>query len=119
MQFYLGDEPVEIASVALGYCRNTQSRRQYYFDFEISNDGYTWTKIMHPEWQKDNLGRGHVMGMQLMPGVGNVRTDYETFRFPKGVKARLLRVQMHGARFGRGSGTTNANSYWAIEVECK
>ncbi|MBR5850651.1 MAG: TIM barrel protein [Alistipes sp.] len=119
VQFYLGDEPVEIASVSLGYCRNTQSRRQYYFDFEISNDGYTWTKISHPEWQKDNLGRGHVMGMQLMPGVGNARTDYETFRFPKGVQARLLRVQMHGARFGRGSGTTNANSYWAIEVERK
>jgi hypothetical protein len=57
------------------------------------------------------------MGMQLMPGVGNNLKDYETFIFPKGVKARVLRVKMYGARFGRGSGTTNANAYWAIDVE--
>ena len=117
VQFYLGDKPVEIASVGLGYCRNTQSRRQYYFDFEISNDGYNWTKVSHPDWTLDNLGHNHLMGMQLMPGVGNNPNDYETFTFPKGVKARLLRVQMYGARFGRGSGTTNANSYWSIQVE--
>lgn len=116
IQFYLGDEPVIVEQVSLGYCRNTQSRRQYYFDFEISDDGYTWTAVSAPEWQCDNLGRGHIMGMQLMPGVGNNKNDYETFVFPQGIRARLLRIRMYGARFGRGSGTTNANSYWAIDV---
>ncbi|MBQ3083170.1 MAG: hypothetical protein IJC47_04445, partial [Alistipes sp.] len=71
VQFYLGEQPIEIESVSLGYCRNTQSRRQYYFDFEVSDDGYNWHTISASEWQKDNLGKGHVMGMQLMPGVGN------------------------------------------------
>ena len=117
VQFYLGDEPVTIRQVSLGYCRNTQSRRQYYFDFEISDDGYHWTKVTSDAWTPDNLGRGHVMGMQLTPGVGNSPTDYETFVFPAGMRARLLRVSMYGARFGRGSGTTNANAYWAIDVE--
>lgn len=116
VQFYLGDRPVRIAQVSLGYCRNTQSRRQYYFDFEVSDNGYDWTKVSHDGWQPDNLGRGHVMGMQLMPGVGNSRSDYETFVFPPNVRARLLRIRMYGARFGRGSGTTNANSYWAVDV---
>lgn len=117
VQFYLGDEPVTIRQVSLGYCRNTQSRRQYYFDFEISDDGYHWTKVTSDDWTPDNLGRGHIMGMQLTPGVGNSPTDYETFVFPAGTRARLLRVSMYGARFGRGSGTTNANAYWAIDVE--
>lgn len=117
VQFYLGDEPVTIRQVSLGYCRNTQSRRQYYFDFEISDDGYHWTKVTSDDWRPDNLGRGHIMGMQLTPGVGNSPTDYETFVFPAGTRARLLRVSMYGARFGRGSGTTNANVYWAIDVE--
>ena len=117
VQFYLGDKPVTIRQVSLGYCRNTQSRRQYYFDFEISDDGYHWTKVTSDAWTPDNLGRGHVMGMQLTPGVGNSPTDYETFVFPAGTRARLLRVSMYGARFGRGSGTTNANAYWAIDVE--
>lgn len=116
VQFYLGDEPVVIEQVSLGYCRNTQSRRQYYFDFEISDDGYNWTQVSDAGWQADNLGRGHIMGMQLMPGVGNSPGDYETFVFPRNTRARLLRIRMHGARFGRGSGTTNANSYWAIDV---
>ncbi len=116
VQFYLGDEPVIVEQVSLGYCRNTQSRRQYYFDFEISDDGYTWRAVSAPEWQRDNLGRGHIMGMQLMPGVGNSRNDCETFVFPRGIRARLLRIRMYGARFGRGSGTTNANAYWAIDV---
>ena len=116
VQFYLGDEPVVIEQVSLGYCRNTQSRRQYYFDFEISDDGYTWTRVNDADWQTDNLGRGHLMGMQLMPGVGNSKDDCETFVFPRGTRARLLRIRMYGARFGRGSGTTNANSYWAIDV---
>lgn len=119
VQFYFGDTPAEIVSVSLGYCRNTQSRRQYYFDFEVSDDGYNWTKVKNPQWMPDNLGRGHVMGMQLMPGVGNNPDDYETFRFPTGVRGRLLRVRMYGARFGRGNGTTNANAYWAIDVETR
>lgn len=119
VQFYLGDTPAAIESVSLGYCRNTQSRRQYYFDFEVSDDGYNWTKVENPQWTPDNLGRGHIMGMQLMPGVGNNPDDYETFRFPEGIKARLLRVRMYGARFGRGSGTTNANSYWSVNVKTK
>lgn len=119
VQFYLGDEPVLIEQVSLGYCRNTQSRRQYYFDFEVSDDGYRWTKVSDAGWQADNLGRGHIMGMQLMPGVGNSKGDYETFVFPRNTRARLLRVRMFGARFGRGSGTTNANSYWAIDVETR
>lgn len=116
VQFYLGDRPVGIEQVSLGYCRNTQSRRQYYFDFEISDDGYNWTKVTDAGWQTDNLGRGHIMGMQLMPGVGNNPKDYETFVFPRGIRARLLRISMYGARFGRGSGTTNANAYWAVDV---
>lgn len=119
VQFYLGDTPQPIREVSLGYCRNTQSRRQYYFDFEISNDGYNWTKVENKNWETDNLGRGHIMGMQLNPGVGNTESDYETFTFPAGIKARLLRVCMYGARFGRGSGTTNANAYWAIDVKCE
>ena len=117
MQFYLGDVPVEIKEVSLGYCRNTQSRRQYYFDFEISDDGYNWQRVMSDVWQEDNLGRGHLMGMELMPGTGNSSDDYETFVFPSGVKGRILRIRMYGARFGRGSGTTNANAYWAIDVK--
>lgn len=117
VQFYLGDKPVEIREVSLGYCRNTQSRRQYYFDFEISNDGYHWTRVENEAWRGDNLGRGHLMGMQLTPGVGNSASDYETFVFPAGTRARLLRISMFGARFGRGSGTTNANAYWAIDVK--
>lgn len=117
VQFYLSDEPVVIEQVSLGYCRNTQSRRQYYFDFEISDDGYEWKPVTADEWQTDNLGRGHIMSMQLMPGVGNNPSDYETFVFPRNVRARLLRIRMYGARFGRGSGTTNANSYWAIDVK--
>lgn len=116
VQFYLGDQPQRIEQVSLGYCRNTQSRRQYYFDFEISDDGYNWTRVVNPAWQTDNLGRGHLMGMQLMPGVGNSRSDHETFVFPANTRARLLRINMYGARFGRGSGTTNANAYWAIDV---
>ncbi len=119
IQFYLGDGPVVIEDVSLGYCRNTQSRRQYYFDFEISDDGYHWTRVDNAAWQADNLGRGHIMGMQLMPGVGNSKDDYETFVFPRGTQARLLRIRMYGARFGRGAGTTNANSYWAIDVRTR
>lgn len=116
VQFYLGDTPVEIEKVSLGYGRNTQIRRQYYFDFEISDDGYNWTKVSNPEWLPDNLGRGHNMGMLVMPGVGSSKSDYETFTFPKGVKARLLRVQMYGTRNGQGVGSSNANAYWAIDV---
>lgn len=119
VQFYLGDSPVEIEKVSLGYGRNTQIRRQYYFDFEISNDGYTWEKVENSSWQSDNLNRGHIMGMQVMPGVGSSKSDYETFTFPKGVKARLLRIQMYGARNGQGVGSTNANTYWAIDVVTK
>lgn len=119
VQFYLGDTPVEIEKVSLGYGRNTQIRRQYYFDFEISNDGYTWKKVKNSSWQSDNLGRGHIMGMQVMPGVGSSKSDYETFIFPKNIKARLLRIQMFGARNGQGVGSTNANAYWAIDVDTK
>ena len=119
VQFYLGDTPVEIEKVSLGYGRNTQIRRQYYFDFEISNDGYTWKKVKNSSWQSDNLGRGHIMGMQVMPGVGSSKSDYETFIFPKNIKARLLRIQMFGARNGQGVGSTNANAYWAINVDTK
>ncbi len=114
-----GAEGTSVEQVSLGYCRNTQSRRQYYFDFEISDDGYTWRAVSAPEWQRDNLGRGHIMSMQLMPGVGNSRNDCETFVFPRGIRARLLRIRMYGARFGRGSGTTNANAYWAIDVRAQ
>ena len=117
VQFYLGDKPVEIEKVSLGYGRDTQNRRQYYFDFEISNDGYNWTKVKNNNWQKDNLGNGHIMGMQITPGVGNNKSDYETFLFPKGTKARLLRVCMYGARNGQGTGTTNSNKYWALDVK--
>ena len=117
IQFYLGDKPVEIESVSLGYVRNTQSRRQYYFEFEISDDGYEWKRIDPQTFEPDNLGKGHIMGMQLMPGPGNNPEDHETFTFEKGVKARLFRIKMFGARFGRGKGTTNANSYWEIELK--
>lgn len=119
IQFYLGDSPVEIERISLGYCRNTQSRRQYYFDFEVSDDGYEWKKIERAEWQKDNLGNGHVMGMLLQPGKGNSKGDYETFEFPQGVKARILRIRMFGARNGQGSSSANTNSYWAIDLETK
>ncbi len=117
VQFYLGDTPVTVKSVALGYCRNTQSRRQYYFDFYVSNDGYTWTKVSRDNWQQDNLGNGHVMGQLVSPGVGNSETDYEKFEFPAGVEARLLRVCMYGSRMGQGSSSTSANAYWCIDVE--
>lgn len=119
IQFYLGESPVGIEAVSMGYCRNTQSRRQYYFEFEVSDDGYHWTPVRSDAWQPDNLGRGHVMGMQLQPGVGNNPSDYETFLFPRGTRARLLRISMYGARFGRGSGTANANAYWAIDVRTR
>lgn len=119
VQFYLGDTPKEIEKVSLGYGRNTQIRRQYYFDFEISNDGYTWEKVKNSDWQEDNLKRGHIMGMLVQPGVGSKKSDYETFIFPKGVKARLLRIQMYGCRNGQGSGSANANAYWAIDVVTK
>ena len=59
------------------------------------------------------------MGMQVMPGVGSSKSDYETFIFPKNIKARLLRIQMFGARNGQGVGSTNANAYWAIDVDTK
>jgi hypothetical protein len=117
IQFYLGDKPKEIKSISLGYVRNTQSRRQYYFEFEVSDDGYNWVRVNPLKWEKDNLGNGHIMGMQLMPGPGNNPEDYETFEFPAGTKARLFRISMYGARFGRGKGTTNANSYWAIDLK--
>jgi hypothetical protein len=119
VQFYLGDAPVEIEKVSFGYGRNTQIRRQYYFDFEISDDGYTWKKVENPAWQADNLKRGHVMGMLVQPGVGSKKSDYETFVFPKGIKARLLRIQMYGCRNGQGSGSSSANAYWAIDVVIK
>ena len=119
IQFYLGDKPVVIESVSLGYVRNTQSRRQYYFEFEISDDGYTWERIDPLTYEQDNLGKGHIMGMQLMPGPGNNPDDYETFVFEKGTKARLFRIRMFGARFGRGKGTTNANSYWSIDLKTR
>ena len=117
VQFYLGDSPVGIKSVSLGYCRNTQSRRQYYFDFYVSDDGYTWEKVSREEWRKDNLGNGHVMGQLVSPGVGNSESDYETFVFPEGVCARLLRVCMYGTRMGQGSSSTTANAYWSIDIE--
>ena len=119
VQFYLGDTPKEIEKVSFGYGRNTQIRRQYYFDFEISNDGYKWEKVKSPDWQEDNLKRGHIMGMLVQPGVGSKKSDYETFIFPKGIKARLLRIQMYGCRNGQGSGSANANAYWAIDVVTK
>ena len=59
------------------------------------------------------------MGMLVQPGVGSKKSDYETFIFPKGVKARLLRIQMYGCRNGQGSGSANANAYWAIDVVTK
>ena len=116
VQFYLGEKPVIIESVTLGYCRNTQSRRQYYFDFEVSDDGYHWRKVSSPEWEPDNLGKGHVMGRLLAPGKGNDAGDRETFAFPKGTRARLLRVSLHGCRMGQGNGSANANAYWMMEV---
>ena len=57
--------------------------------------------------------------MQLLPGPGNNPDDYETFIFAKGIKARLFRIRMFGARFGRGKGTTNANSYWSIDLKTR
>ncbi len=117
VQFYLGDSPVTVKSVSLGYCRNTQSRRQYYFDFYVSDNGYDWTKIAGDGWREDNLGKGHVMGQLVSPGAGNSEEDYETFVFPEGVRARLLRVCMYGTRMGQGSSSTTANAYWSIDVE--
>lgn len=117
VQFYLGDAPVTVKSVSLGYCRNTQSRRQYYFDFYVSDDGYSWTKVRKEDWPEDNLGNGHIMGRLVSPGVGNSEDDYETFVFPDGVRARLLRVCMYGTRMGQGSSSTTANAYWSIDVE--
>ena len=119
VQFYLGDKPVAVESVTMGYCRNTQSRRQYYFDFEVSDDGYHWRKVSSSEWTPDNLGKGHVMGKVLSPGKGNDAGDQETFVFPAGIKARLLRVSLHGCRMGQGSGSTNANAYWKMEVKTR
>lgn len=116
VQFYLGDSPAQIEQVSLGYGRDTQIRRQYYFDFEVSDDGYNWTKVTSSSWQQDNLGRGHLMGMVVMPGVGNDQADYETFIFPAGIQARLLRISMYGARNGQSTGSTNSNKYWAIDV---
>ena len=118
VRFYLGDRPTIINSVSLGYSRDTQIRRSYYFDFEVSNDGFTWTKVMADNWRKDNLGNGHIMGMEVMPGAGgDSASDYETFTFPQGISARLLRVTMFGARSGTGTGSANANKYWAIDVD--
>lgn len=119
VQFYLGKKPVEIESVSLGYVRNTQSRRQYYFEFEISDDGYEWKRIDPLKYEPDNLGKGHIMGMQLLPGAGSNPEDYETFVFEKETKARLFRIRMFGARLGRGKGTTNANSYWSIDLKTR
>ncbi|MCR8630956.1 leucine-rich repeat protein [Paenibacillus radicis (ex Xue et al. 2023)] len=117
VQFYLGDKPAFIDSVSLGYSRDTQIRRSYYFDFLVSNDGYTWTKVMASNWQQDNLGNGHIMGKEVMPGSdGDSASDYETFTFPANISGRLLRVAMYGARAGTGTGTSNANKYWAIDV---
>ena len=119
IQFYLGEKPVAIEAISLGYVRNTQSRRQYYFEFEVSDDGYEWKRINPLTYEPDNLGKGHIMGMQLLPGPGNNPDDYETFIFAKGIKARLFRIRMFGARFGRGKGTTNANSYWSIDLKTR
>lgn len=119
IQFYLGEKPVAIEAISLGYVRNTQSRRQYYFEFEVSDDGYEWKRINPLTYEPDNLGKGHIMGMQLLPGPGNNPDDYETFMFAKGIKARLFRIRMFGARFGRGKGTTNANSYWSIDLKTR
>ena len=117
VQFYLGDKAVPIESVTLGYSRNTQSRRQYYFSFEVSDDGRHWTPVRSDEWTPDNLGKGHLMGIQVAPGPGNKASDQESFRFPAGVKGRLLRISMYGCRMGQGSGTANANAYWMIAVK--
>ena len=117
VQFYLGDKPAGIESVTLGYSRNTQSRRQYYFSFEVSDDGYHWATVRSDEWMPDNLGKGHLMGMQVAPGSGNEQSDQEIFHFPAGVKGRLLRISMYGCRMGQGSGTANANAYWMIDVK--
>ena len=119
VQFYLGDKPVEIESVTLGYSRNTQSRRQYYFSFEVSDDGRRWTPVRSEGWTPDNLGKGHQMGAQVAPGPGNKASDQETFRFPAGVKGRLLRISMYGCRMGQGSGTANANAYWMADVKTR
>ncbi|NOV03691.1 immunoglobulin-like domain-containing protein [Paenibacillus planticolens] len=117
VQFYLGDKPAFINSVSLGYSRDTQIRRSYYFEFQVSNDGYTWTKVMANNWQQDNLGNGHIMGKEVLPGPdGDSAADYETFTFPADISGRLLRVAMFGARSGTGTGTSNSNKYWAIDV---
>ena len=58
------------------------------------------------------------MGMEVIPGAGGDSvSDYETFIFPEGITARLLRVTMFGARSGTGTGTSNVNKYWAIDVD--
>jgi hypothetical protein len=116
VRFYLGDTPKLINSVSIGFDKDTQNRRQYYFDIEVSLDGINWTKLSNPAWQLDNLGNGHIMSHQVMPGTESSLDDVETFTFAEPVQARLLRINGYGSRIGTGTGTSNANRYFSVEI---
>lgn len=116
VRFYLGDTPNMINSVTIGFNKDTINRRQYYFDIEVSNDGVQWTKLSNPAWQLDNLGNGHIMSHQVLPGPESSLDDVETFMFAAPVEARLVRITGYGSRNGTGNGTANANSYFSMDI---
>ncbi|MFD0677850.1 MULTISPECIES: discoidin domain-containing protein [unclassified Paenibacillus] len=116
VRFYLGDTPKIINSVSIGFNKDTQNRRQYYFDIETSMDGINWTKQSNPAWQLDNLGNGHIMSHQVLPGTESSLADVETFLLGAPVQARLVRITGYGTRIGTGTGTATANSYFSMEL---
>ncbi len=115
-RFYLGDTPKAVDRVTIGFAKNTQSRRQYYFDIDVSMDGVTWHRVINPKWQLDNLGHGHVMSHQVLPGTETSLDDVEEFLFEAPVEARLVRITGYGSRDGTGTGTSTSNRYFSVDI---
>ncbi|MEV6811298.1 discoidin domain-containing protein [Micromonospora sp. NPDC051296] len=115
-RFYLGDSPRMVDRVSIGFAKNTQSRRQYYFDIDVSVDGVTWHRVLNPTWQLDNLGHGHIMSHQVLPGAETSLEDVEEFLFEASVEARLVRITGYGSRDGTGTGTSTSNRYFSVEI---
>ena len=92
-----------------------------YWSVNKNANQYIASKTVTPSYyQKADFWRvKDVMLSYSLPGKGNDAGDQETFIFPAGIKARLLRVSLHGCRMGQGSGSTNANAYWKMEVKTR
>lgn len=76
VQFCLGEEAVEVSSVAIAFYNG--DKRNWKFDIEISDDGKNFTKVL-----SDMKSGGKTMQL-------------ETFKLPKGTKTRYVRYVGHG-----------------------